>query len=303
MKALFITDFLTQNNLKFSQNEPMNRHSTFKVGGCADFFVMTKNVNEVKLVYDFCNQNNIPLTVLGKGSNILVSDSGIEGIVLIIDDANEIIVNADNTIVCSAGASLVSLCLTAQQNSLSGLEFAYGIPGSVGGAIYMNAGAYGGEIKDVIVSATVLENGEIKEISEKDMLLSYRSSIFKSNDAIILSAKFKLKPDNTDEIKARMTNFMNRRRDKQPLEFANAGSTFKRPEGNFAGTLIEKSGLKGYTVGGACVSEKHAGFVINTGNATSDDIKKLIKHIQNTVFKDSGVMLEREVIYVGRGEN
>ncbi len=303
MNNQLIITFLQDNNLKFLQNEQMNRHTSFKVGGCADFFVTVQNADEVKKVYDFCNTNNIPLTVIGKGSNILVSDSGIEGVVLTLEDASDTVVNSDDSIICSAGMSLTALCLAALKNGLSGLEFAYGIPGSVGGAVYMNAGAYGGEIKDVILSATVLSNGEIKEILAQDMQLGYRTSVFKTNGDIILSVKFKLTKGSCDDIKSQMTCFMNRRREKQPLEFPSAGSTFKRPEGHFAGALIEGSALKGYTIGGAQVSEKHAGFVINKGNATSRDIKLLISHIQATVLKNSGVELEREVIYIGREES
>ena len=303
MNNQLICAFLENNSLNYIQNEPMNRRTSFKVGGCADFFVTAKDGYEAKLVYDFCKHNNVPLTVVGKGSNILVSDKGVEGIVLTLAELNDAVVNTDGTIVCSAGMSLTALCLTALNNNLSGLEFAYGIPGSVGGAVYMNAGAYGGEIKDVIVSATVLSEGEIKEIIASDMSLGYRTSVFKTNGDIILSVKFKLNVGKYEEIKAQMTDFMNRRREKQPLDFPSAGSTFKRPEGHFAGALIEQSALKGHSIGGAQVSDKHAGFVINKDNATSRDIKTLIKHIQKTVFENSGVMLEREVIYIGREEN
>ncbi len=303
MKTQLICDFLGKNCISFLENEPMSRHTTFKVGGNAAFLVTAENNAQVIAVHDFCKQNNIPLTVLGKGSNVLVDDNGIDGIVLKLTDQPNILVSPDGIVDCNAGMSLTALCVAALDNGLSGLEFAYGIPGSVGGAVYMNAGAYGGEIKDVTVSATVLCDGEIKEISAKDMALGYRTSTFKTNGYIILSAKFKLIADKKEKIKARMTDFMNRRRDKQPLEFPSAGSTFKRPEGYFAGALIEQNGLKGFSVGGAEVSVKHAGFVINKSCATSRDIKALIKHIQDTVYENNGVKLEREVIYLGRGEN
>ncbi len=303
MNTQLICSFLSQNNIPFLQNEPMSRHTSFKVGGNAAFLVTARNTEHIKAVYTFCKQNKIPLTVLGKGSNVLVSDNGIEGIVLKLSETPEIKILSDNTICCNAGMSLTALCLAAAENGLSGLEFAYGIPGSVGGAVFMNAGAYGGEIKDVILSATALVNGEIKEIHADDLALSYRTSVFKTNGDIILSAKFKLIPDNKENIKARMSDFLERRKSKQPLEFPSAGSTFKRPKGYFAGALIEENGLKGFSIGGAMVSEKHAGFVINKSCATSKDIKLLIKHIQDTVLKNNGIMLEREVIYLGQEEN
>lgn len=303
MKTQLICDFLSKSNITFTQNEPMSRHTSFKVGGNAAFLVTANGTNEVITVYRFCKENGIPLTVLGKGSNVLVDDSGIDGIVLKLSDQPNISITPDGIISCGAGMSLTALCIAALENGLSGLEFAYGIPGSVGGAVFMNAGAYGGEIRDIIVSATVLCDGEVKEISADNMALGYRTSVFKTNGSIILSAKFKLSADDKEEIKARMVDFMTRRKDKQPLDFPSAGSTFKRPEGYFAGALIEQNGLKGFSIGGAEVSEKHAGFVINKSGATSSDIKALIKHIQDTVLKNNGVKLEREVIYLGRGEN
>lgn len=303
MNTKLICDFLSENNIKFLKDEPMRRHTTFKVGGNAEFLATAQSSGQVIAVFHFCKENNIPLTVLGKGSNVLVDDNGIDGIVLRLSELSDVKISDDGVISSNCGMSLSALCIAALENGLSGLEFAYGIPGSVGGAVYMNAGAYGGEIKDVIVSATVLCDGEIKEILAADMALGYRTSVFKTGGHIILSAKFKLMADDKENIKARMTDFMNRRRDKQPLEFPSAGSTFKRPEGYFAGALIEQNGLKGFSVGGAEVSRKHAGFVINKSGATSRDIKTLIKHIQDTVYKNNGVKLEREVIYLGRGEN
>ncbi len=302
MNKELITAFLEKNNISFLIKDPMRRRTSFKVGGYADFMVFAENEIQVRDVFLFCKQNNIPLTVLGKGSNVLVSDCGIKGVVLSLDKICDIICHPDGTVVCGAGASLTALCNTALENGFSGLEFAYGIPGSVGGAVVMNAGAYGGEIKDVIVSAKVLDGGEIKEITLPDMALGYRTSVFKTQRLIIISATFKLQKGVKSEIKNKMTELMQKRKDKQPLEFPSAGSTFKRPEGYFAGALIEKSGLKGFGVGGAEVSEKHAGFVINKQNATSNDIKTLIKHIQDKVLLDSGVMLEREVIYLGEDD-
>ncbi len=301
MTKVDLKSFLTDNKISFKENEPMKRHTTFKTGGNADFWVTPETIDQIKSICLFCKENSIPLTVFGKGSNVLVSDSGIDGVVLstAMLDKMELIDSA--TISCEAGAVLTNLCLFALENSLSGLEFAYGIPGSVGGAVYMNAGAYGGEIKDCIISATVLTpEGEIKIIPKEEMQLSYRTSIFKLNGCVVLSAEFSLKNAESPEIKAKMDDFLTRRRSKQPLEFGSAGSTFKRPEGYFAGALIEGANLKGYSIGGAQVSEKHAGFVINKGDAKTGDVLALIKHIQNTVLEKSGVMLEPEVIFIGR---
>ncbi len=301
MNYVDLKTFLTDNRISFTENESMKKHTTFKTGGNADFWVMPKSIDEVKSIFSFCKENSIPLTLFGKGSNVVVSDNGIEGVVLSTALLDKIELTDSTTVFSQAGAVLTNLCLFALKNELSGLEFAYGIPGSVGGAVFMNAGAYGGEIKDSIISATVLtKDGEIKTISKNDMRLGYRTSIFKTDSSVVLSAEFSLSKAEPTEIKAKMDDFMQRRRQKQPLEFGSAGSTFKRPEGYFAGALIEDANLKGYMVGDAQVSEKHAGFVINKGNAKSADVLALIKHIQNTVFKKSGVHLEPEVIFIGR---
>lgn len=301
MKYVDLKNFLTDNKISFTENEPMKKHTTFKTGGNADFWVMPKSTGEIKSICSFCKENSIPLTVFGKGSNVIVSDNGIEGVVLSTALLDNIELTDNTTVYCEAGAVLTNLCLFALKNKLSGLEFAYGIPGSVGGAVFMNAGAYGGEIKDSVISATVLtKDGEIKTITKNEMCLGYRTSIFKTDSSVVLSAEFALNKADPAEIKAKMEDFMQRRRLKQPLEFGSAGSTFKRPEGYFAGALIEEAHLKGFTIGDAQVSEKHAGFVINKGNAKSADILLLIKHIQKTVFEKSGVNLEPEVIFIGR---
>lgn len=298
-----ITDFINKLNsckIEYIENEPMSRHTTFKIGGECDVFVKVKNITELKNVILFAAECSVPYFVLGKGSNLLVSDLGIDGAVISLDGMNSVTVNGD-TLICEAGSSLRSVCLAAQKAALSGLEFAYGIPGTVGGALYMNAGAYGGEMSQVTVSATVLnQNGELAEILLPDMQLGYRTSIFKSNNAVIISVTLKLNSGNAEEIKAKMNDFYSRRRDKQPLEYASAGSTFKRPEGYFAGALIEKNNLKGFGVGDAQVSEKHAGFVINRGNATACDVLSVIKYVQKTVKASDGVELEPEVIFIGR---
>lgn len=298
-----ITDFINKLNsckIEYIENEPMSRHTTFKIGGECDVFVKVKNITELKNVILFASECSVPYFVLGKGSNLLVSDLGVDGAVISLDGMNSVTVNGD-TLICEAGSSLRSVCLAAQKAALSGLEFAYGIPGTVGGALYMNAGAYGGEMSQVTVSATVLnQNGELAEILLPDMQLGYRTSVFKSNNAVIVSVTLKLNSGNAKEIKAKMNDFYSRRRDKQPLEYASAGSTFKRPEGYFAGALIEKNNLKGFGVGDAQVSEKHAGFVINRGNATACDVLSVIKYVQKTVKASDGVELEPEVIFIGR---
>lgn len=291
-----LNDYKTE----YIQNEPMSRHTTFKIGGNCDVFIKVKNITELKNVILSAAEFSVPYFVVGKGSNLLVSDLGIEGAVISLDGLNNVTVNGD-TLICGAGASLRSVCVAAQKASLSGLEFAYGIPGTVGGALYMNAGAYGGEMSQVTVSATALnEKGELVELSLPDMQLGYRTSAFKNSGLIIVSVTLKLTVGNAEQIKAEMNDFYSRRRDKQPLEYASAGSTFKRPEGYFAGALIEKNNLKGFSIGDAQVSEKHAGFVINRGNATCKDVLSLINAVQKSVKDSDGVNLETEVIFIGR---
>ena len=295
-----LISFLNEQNICYSLDEPMKNHTSFKIGGKCDCFVLPKTVCQLKSVIDKVRKLGIPYFVLGKGSNILVSDSGIEGAVISTADLNGITLNGEE-ITAFAGESVASVCTAAYKNGLSGLEFAFGIPGSIGGGLYMNAGAYGGEFSDTVISAEYLDkNGEIKTISVSVMALSYRQSIFKQNGGIILSVTFKLQKGDKAEIKAKMDDFLNRRKTKQPLEYGSAGSTFKRPEGYFSGALIEKNGLKGYSIGGAKVSEKHAGFVINYDNASCDDVKALISHIQKTVKENDGVDLTPEIIFVGR---
>lgn len=259
---------------------------------------VTPNDDEALInLLEKCAQENVRTYILGNGSNILVSDEGIDAVVIsMCRDEDQIQVSDDGIISCSAGVSLMKVCRTALKNSLSGLEFAYGIPGSVGGAVYMNAGAYGGEIKDVIFSCkAVSRDGVVTEFKKEDMLLGYRTSVFNSNDYIILSAQFRLKADDPENIKSRMDDFMNRRKTKQPLEYPSAGSVFKRPEGYFAGALIEECGLKGKRIGGAEVSVKHSGFIINVGSATADDVMKLVEFVKETVKKEKGVELEPEI--------
>ncbi len=294
-----IKDIAKKYDISFIENEPLSRHTSFKIGGEAELFLNIDNVEQLKAVLKACDDNDIPMFVLGKGSNLLISDDGMKGVVLTLDGDFKDISIKENKITCGAGVNLAKLCTFALSESLSGLEFAYGIPGSVGGAAYMNAGAYGGEMKDVITSVThITRQGEVKTLLASQLDLSYRHSVYKTTDDIILFVTFELKSDIEADIKARMDEFMTRRKTKQPLEFPSAGSVFKRPEGNYAGTLIEKCGLKGKTIGGAQVSEKHAGFIINIGGATCNDVLELVKFVQDTVEKETGYFLEREIIHI-----
>jgi len=278
-------------------NAPMKNYTTFKIGGPADLLVSPSSKEQVKQIICTCRELNIPLTVIGNGSNLLVSDYGIRGCVLKLGmEMSSIALEENDTVSCLAGTPFSALSVFAMKNALAGLEFAYGIPGTTGGALFMNAGAYGGELKDVILSAEHIDsNGNIVTLQKNDMQLGYRSSVYSSLGGCILSMKLQLSRGNTQEIKAKMDDFMSRRKDKQPLEYPSAGSVFKRPEGYFAGALIEQAGLKGYSVGEAAVSEKHAGFIINKGHASCSDVEQLISHIQKIVFENSGVHLECEI--------
>ena len=292
--------FCCENKISLKLGEVMKNHTSFKIGGKADYFVNVCSLQELKAVIIKAKELMLPYFILGKGSNLLVSDKGIDGIVINITGLNEIKV-CDDEIEAGAGVSLAQVCMKAYENGLTGLEFAYGIPGTVGGGLYMNAGAYGGEMSQVTVAAECIDSdGNVENIDVNEMQLGYRTSIFKKNGKIITSVRFKLKKGDCQEIKAKMDDYMSRRKDKQPLEYTSAGSTFKSPEGNFAGALIEKNNLKGFCVGGAMVSEKHAGFVINYNNATSGDVKNLMKEIQKKVLENDKVHLEPEVIFVGR---
>lgn len=297
MNNELLIKFAKETEIPFSENEMLSAHTTFKIGGPAEVFASPQNAGQVSAAVRFCKENSVKLFPLGKGSNLLVSDEGASGIVLHFGrDMSEMRLLDEETIYCEAGASLAKLCGFALENSLTGFEFAYGIPGSVGGAVFMNAGAYGGEIKDVILyTEHIDENGE-RGVFEGDALeMSYRHSVYSSKKYIITSAVFRLKKGDKAEIKAKMDELLGKRFDKQPMDKPSAGSTFKRPEGAFASALIDQCGLKGFTVGGAQVSEKHAGFVINKGGATCADILELIKQVQDKVKTDTGFTLEPEV--------
>ena len=280
------------------KGEKMSLNTSFKTGGPCGVRLSPNSVDQLKDIINKANELSVAFVVLGNGTNVLVTDEGLEKAVIIIgDQMASVSLEGEDTLCFTAGTNLVSLCRFALENSLSGLEFAFGIPGTCGGAIFMNAGAYGGEMKDVLTEITHLTpDMKIETIPAEKADLSYRHSVYKENGCIILSAKVKLKKDTRENIKGRMDDFLGRRKDKQPLEYPSAGSTFKRPEGYFAGALIEQCNLKGKTVGGAQVSEKHAGFVINKGCATSADILQLIDLIRETVKTETGVTLEPEVI-------
>lgn len=283
------------------KDAPMKKYTSFKCGGNASVLIIPDSIDSLQKILNFCHSENVNPFVIGNGSNLLVTDNGINGVVIKIGSKiSRIELVDETTIYCEAGASLKSLCMFALENSLSGLEFAYGIPGTLGGAVYMNAGAYGGEMKDVLYSCTHIDNdGNISELSGNKLDLRYRGSAYTDNNYTIVAAILKLKKSEKSEIKALMDANLQKRKDKQPLEYGSAGSTFKRPTGYFAGALIEQSGLKGYTVGGAQVSEKHAGFVINKDNATATDVIKLIQDVQRFVYEKHGVMLETEVKIIG----
>lgn len=277
-------------------NEPMKNHTTFKIGGLCDVFVKPTTVEQVKEVVKLLQDNDINYYIVGNGSNLLVSDEGYRGVIINLFNNFSDITVKDDIITANAGALLGKIGYVALDNGLKGFEFATGIPGTLGGAVVMNAGAYGGEMKDVLVSATVLtKDGDIITLSNEELELSYRSSIIEKNDYIVLSADIKLSKGDKDEIKALISELATRRRDKQPLEYPSAGSTFKRPKDNFAGKLIMDAGLRGYSVGGAMVSEKHCGFVINKDNATCKDVIELTDNVKQKVKEQFGIELELEV--------
>lgn len=280
--------------------EPMKNHTTFRIGGPADALALPKTPEEVAEVVRFCHEHAQPYYVLGNGSNLLVSDEGYRGLVLqLYRNFNDIQVNGE-TITVQSGAMLAAVARTAYQTGLTGLEFASGIPGTIGGAVVMNAGAYGGEMKNVLKEVTVLtKEGKVLVIPEKALELGYRTSVIPKNGWIVLGAVLQLKKGDQEQILARMEELKEQRITKQPLDLPSAGSTFKRPEGYFAGKLIMDAGLRGFTVGGAQVSEKHCGFVVNRGNATAADVWKLICEVKRRVKEMTGVELEPEVKLLG----
>lgn len=278
------------------QNESMAKHCTFRCGGEAEIYIVPGTVEELVQVIAVCKESDYPYMVIGNGSNILVRDEGYKGAIIEINNRISSIDVIGEDIVADAGAKLSAVAIAAYENDLAGFEFAHGIPGNVGGAVVMNAGAYGGEIKDVIKWVKVLnDNNEVEKIEAEDLELGYRTSVIAKKGMVVLQMCIGLQIGSAGEIGEMMQILMEKRRFKQPLEYPSAGSTFKRPEGYFAGKLIEDAGLRGYRVGGAMVSEKHCGFVINYDNAAATDILKLIQDVQDKVKEHSGVTLEPEV--------
>lgn len=281
------------------ENEPMNIHTTFRTGGKADLFLMPETKEELSGLIKALGKSGEDFFVMGNGSNILVSDRGYKGVIIQITERFSDIEVSGNGISAGAGALLSRIADAAMNASLTGFEFASGIPGTAGGAMVMNAGAYGGEMKDVVRDVEVLIDGEPCTLKNEEMDFSYRRSIVKDKGYVVLRVNFSLKEGDKNAALQEMKELARKRREKQPLEYPSAGSTFKRPEGYFAGKLIMEAGLRGFTIGGASVSEKHCGFVVNKGGATSGDVYKVIKEVQKKVLEHSGVMLEPEVLMIG----
>ena len=285
--------------LKIKENVKLSPYTTFKVGGTADIFLIPENITALKKCIKVITTHKVPWFVLGKGSNIIVSDRGFEGTVIYMGELTKVTVQK-NILISETGITLNKLAGAALEAGLSGLEFAAGIPGTLGGALFMNAGAYGDEIKNLLKNTEVINcQGKKGILTSEEMNFSYRHSCLQKKDVIAVKASLKLKSDNKNKIKKRMKNLNQKRHKSQPLNRPSAGSAFKRPENHYAGALIENTGLKGTSIGGAKVSEKHAGFIINTGNATAKNIKELIHLIQNKVYEENGIMLEPEPEFIG----
>ena len=284
----------------FLTDEPMSRHTTFRTGGPADIYIEPSGVEELKQVLDICREENVAYTIIGNGSNLLVGDGGYRGVLISFGKPFAQVTIEGAQVRTGAGALLSAVAKQVLNASLAGFEFAAGIPGTIGGAVVMNAGAYGGELCQVLREATVLTpEGEVKTLPAEELELGYRTSCVQKNGYIVLEAVLQLQPGNADDIRAVMDALASKRREKQPLEYPSAGSTFKRPEGHFAGRLIQDAGLRGFRVGGAQVSEKHCGFVINRDHATSADILSLCRQVQEKVKAQFGVELELEVKLLG----
>ncbi len=284
----------------FLTDEPMSRHTTFRTGGPADIYIEPSGVEELKQVLDICREENVAYTIIGNGSNLLVGDGGYRGVLISFGKPFAQVTIEGAQVRTGAGALLSAVAKQVLNASLTGFEFAAGIPGTIGGAVVMNAGAYGGELCQVLREATVLTpEGEVKTLPAEELELGYRTSCIQKNGYIVLEAVLQLQPGNADDIRAVMDALASKRREKQPLEYPSAGSTFKRPEGHFAGRLIQDAGLRGFRVGGAQVSEKHCGFVINRDHATSADILSLCRQVQEKVKAQFGVELELEVKLLG----
>lgn len=286
-------------HLEVRYNVPLKEYTSFRIGGPADIFLAPRTIPAFRKTMCLLNNYQLPLFILGKGSNIIVGDKGFRGVVIYTGQLNRVEIKGKE-IIAEAGITLSSLANKAMEAGLTGLEFASGIPGTLGGALYMNAGAYGGEMKDIITEAILLDySGKEMKLKKRELGLSYRYSILQEKPLIAVKVKLKLKPGNVEEIKAYMKEINRKRKEKQPLEWPSAGSAFKRPEGYYAGPLIEEAGMKGVRVGGAQVSEKHAGFIINLGNATARDVRQLMRMVQERVYEKSKVRLEPEPKFIG----
>lgn len=296
-------ELLSAKEIKFTENELLAPHSTFRIGGEARLAAMPDTTEQIIDAVSAAKEAGLDFTVIGNGSNVLFSDKGFAGLVIFTRNADSVVIKG-NRVIADAGAPFTKLAVTVKNAGLTGLEFAYGIPGSVGGAVYMNAGAYNGEASQVVASSMAYDDltGEVRMISREEHNFGYRTSVYSQNrDRLtVLSAEFELKEGDSAAIWETMQDLMRRRREKQPLEYPNAGSVFKRPQGYFVGKLITDAGLKGYTIGGAQVSEKHAGFIVNIGGATAEDVLRLVEHIQKTVQSQFGVMLECEINFKGQ---
>lgn len=303
-KYIEIKKYVDESIIKF--DEPMSKHTTLKVGGPADVLVVPESIEDIQNTLKFAKENNIPVLVIGNGSKLLVLDGGIRGIVIKLGSRFADVTVSGDEIIVDAGLSLPRLAIIAKDNSLTGLEFAAGIPGYVGGGVFMNAGAYSGDMSSVITEVMYLdENLEVKTLKNDELEFGYRTSFFKNNKDkgyVILQAKLKLAKGNKEEIVKKMQENNEARRTKQPLEYPNAGSTFKRPEGYFVGKLIDDLGLKGYRIGGAEISTKHSGFIVNIDHAKAKDVLDLINYIKEKVFETNGVKLEEEIIILGDEE-
>ena len=290
--------FAEELGCEVKRGEPLSAHSTFRIGGACDVMITPGSAEQLSLLVKYSRENEVRTFVLGKGSNILFADEGFHGAVFLINKTLGEVEVEEDTIRAGAGAPMIQVCMAALEEGLSGLEFAYGIPGTIGGGVYMNAGAYGGEMVDVLTAVTAMDcSGELRTYTKDELGLSYRHSRFTDSGEIILTTEMKLEKCERSAIEAKMDDLLFRRKDKQPLNFPSAGSTFKRPDGEgiYAGKLIQDCGLRGYRIGGAQVSEKHCGFIVNTGGATSADVKALIKYVQKIVLENTGVQLECEV--------
>lgn len=286
--------------IEWRKNEPMSRHTTFRIGGSAVLYAVCKNVDALAMLAGECCAREIPWLVLGNGSNVLFADEGFHGVVISTTGLDHVVIE-ENTVTVEAGANLTAVSKLARDASLTGMEFAHGIPGSCGGAVFMNAGAYDGEMKNIVTESTYLDtaDGTLHTITAEEHCFGYRESIYRSHpEWIIVSARFALTPGNKEEITAKMDDFMNRRISKQPLEYPSAGSVFKRYPGRYTAQMIDEAGLKGVSVGGAQVSEKHAGFIINTGGATCADVTELIRRIQEKIHGQFGICIECELIRI-----